>query len=256
MDRKLVTILPGETVRVEAVVRDGTLIDLKAVDTVADPGRTITLHLEQRTAPADPASEDDHEKTVLAIERANPGVLQTSGRYVGMVLTIDNPFPQELKFRLGMVKTGEDRLVATSVYPVKSQSKSLELWPHPFTRLAAVDFRLVDAETAQAEAGDAKPVQGSAPRSKPGRVAVIFGFTVNDRKELVECHVLRVIDPATQSMDAIPYEVSAAYRDEACTIIRGKGFEPSYKDGKLVEAYTHFALDLAAPDRVVTQVRR
>ncbi len=70
------TILAGETVMVEGVIRDNALVDLVAVPEVTHPERTIVFELSQESS---------------------------IGDGTGMVLKARSPFPGTLKYRLGMM---------------------------------------------------------------------------------------------------------------------------------------------------------
>lgn len=98
-------VVAGQTVHVEADIVDGKLANLVAVDTVANPGKTITAKLEQ----------------------VDGG---------GMMLTVSNPFREILKFNMGIVPLEQDDLYKTSSCPVIAGGQSMELWPDPLFQVA------------------------------------------------------------------------------------------------------------------------
>jgi hypothetical protein len=119
----LVTVYPGETVRIEAKVEADRLVGLTAVREVAHPERTLVFHLKQEP---------------------------TIGDGTGMFLKVESPFAGVLKYRLGMMlPTGED-LLKTSACPLHGGKPVFEHWPHPIFQLVATDFRLVDPESKAA----------------------------------------------------------------------------------------------------------
>lgn len=118
----LVTVMSGETVMVEASLKDGRLVDLTAVATVARPDRTLVFTLTQESSIGDGTD---------------------------MVLKVESPFPVVLKYRLGMMRPSSGRLVKTSSCPVGSGTPVFEHWPHPIFQVVATDFKIVESEAAK-----------------------------------------------------------------------------------------------------------
>jgi hypothetical protein len=119
----LVTVYPGETIRIEAKVEANRLVGLTAVPEVTHPERTLVFHLKQE-----------------------PKI----GDGIGMLLKVESPFAGVLKYRLGMMlPTGED-LLKTSACPLHAVKAVFEHWPHPVFQIVATDFRLVDPESKAA----------------------------------------------------------------------------------------------------------
>jgi len=119
----LVTVQAGETVRVEARLEGGRLVDLRAVEQVAHPERTLTFQLHQEPSLGDGA---------------------------GMILKVESPFPGVLKYRLGIMPLDAEQLFKTSTCPVKQGSASFEHWPYPLFQAAAADFRFVEPSSEAA----------------------------------------------------------------------------------------------------------
>ncbi|RYG35993.1 MAG: hypothetical protein EON93_05745 [Burkholderiales bacterium] len=93
-------VVAGQTVHVEAEVVGDKLANYKAVTAVVHPERTITAEFKQ----------------------------QADG---GMLLTVDNPFPKALKFRMGIMPLDKESLYATSSCPIEAGLKNFESWPYP-----------------------------------------------------------------------------------------------------------------------------
>ena len=93
-----ITLMPGQSVNVEARISGEQIELLRAVDVVTDPSKTITAKFEQ----------------------AADG---------GMVLTTTSPFPQPIKFDMGIMSLDSDDLVKTSSCPIVKGS--YEMWPYP-----------------------------------------------------------------------------------------------------------------------------
>jgi hypothetical protein len=100
-----ITVLPGETLFIEAEERAGRLEKLKAVFSVRDPARTLIIKFKQ----------------------------EKSG--VNMVLRVVNPFSRPLKYSLGMIIPGQEGAVQTSSCPAMPNRPAVEQWPHPIFQL-------------------------------------------------------------------------------------------------------------------------
>lgn len=109
-----VIVMAGQTVYVEAEVAGDRLVNLVAVNTVTRPERTITAKFEQNAKG-------------------------------GMLLTLHNPFPKELKFNMGMMPLKSERLVKTSSCPVGAGIHLLEHWPFPIFQVVLGNPRLLNA---------------------------------------------------------------------------------------------------------------
>jgi hypothetical protein len=118
----MVTILPGETVMVEAKLVNGSLVELTAVSKILHPERTLTFQLKQEPKLADG---------------------------LGMVLTVRSPFPGATKYRLGMMLPSGDRILKTSSCPIDAGKPVFESWPHPIFQLVATGFRVVKADSEE-----------------------------------------------------------------------------------------------------------
>ena len=120
---EIVTMYPGETLFIEATPESGQLTNLTAVRAPIHPERTITFRFSQ-----DPEMADGTH----------------------MLLKVESPFHQALKYRLGMMYPTSDDLFNTSSCPVHAGRPVFEHWPHPIFQLVAIDFRLIPEGTREA----------------------------------------------------------------------------------------------------------
>ena len=97
-----ILVVAGQTVYVEAELSNGKLINLRAVDSITHPDKTLTVKLEQ----------------------------MPDG---GMMLSTSNPFDALLKFDMGMMPLDSDDLLKTSSCPVLKGS--FEMWPYPILQV-------------------------------------------------------------------------------------------------------------------------
>lgn len=116
----VLSLLPGETVQVEAERQGESLVLSKVVASPEHPERTLTFRFAQLP------------------------------RKTGMILIVESPFDEPLKFDLGMMPLDGDPagIVKTSSCPVVPRIQSLESWPHPIFQLFAARFRFVASGTA------------------------------------------------------------------------------------------------------------
>jgi hypothetical protein len=119
----LVTVYPGETIRIEAKVEADRLVGLTAVPEINHPERTLVFRLKQE-----------------------PKI----GDGTGMLLEVESPFAGVLKYRLGMMLPTGENLLKTSACPLHAGKTVVEHWPHPIFQIVATDFRLVDPESTAA----------------------------------------------------------------------------------------------------------
>lgn len=112
-------VAAGQTVHVEADIVGGKLANLVAVDTVANPGKTITATLEQ----------------------VDGG---------GMMLTVSNPFQETLKFNMGIMPLDENDLYKTSSCPVIPGGQAFEMWPDPIFQVALANGHVLAPDSSTA----------------------------------------------------------------------------------------------------------
>ncbi len=106
-----ITVYAGQTVFIEAEVKDGKLVDLKAVDSIVKTENTITIKFEQ-------------------IEKG------------GMMLSIQSPFKETIKFNMGIMPMDTDRLLKTSSCPV--MRGSYEMWQEPIFQIVLANPRILE----------------------------------------------------------------------------------------------------------------
>ncbi|TNJ34287.1 hypothetical protein [Arenimonas terrae] len=110
-----VSVYAGHEVLIEAEVENGRLVNLRRVEEVSDPSRTLHSRLEQ-----------DEDGSMMLITR--------------------NPFDKALRIRMGMMPMGHDGLVRTSSCPVRPGSSTYEMWPMPIFQIYLADMRLIEED--------------------------------------------------------------------------------------------------------------
>jgi hypothetical protein len=111
-----VIVVAGQTVFVEADVVDGKLVNLVSVGKVSNPSKTITATFEQ-----------------------------VDGK--GMMLTVSNPFPDMLKFRMAIMPLDQQGLLKTSSCPVGARIRSVEMWPDPIFQVVLTGGHTLPKDT-------------------------------------------------------------------------------------------------------------
>jgi hypothetical protein len=112
----VISIVPGETVRIEATRQQEGLTRLRAVASVVHPERTLVFSFRQE-----------------------PSI----GDGTGMVLTANSPFAGVLKYDLGMTPPDGGDVVGTSSCPVRRGVPVFEHWPHPVLQLLVANLRFL-----------------------------------------------------------------------------------------------------------------
>ena len=113
-------VLPGQTVNIEADIVDGKVTNLRAVPVVVSSGKTF----------------------VAKFETMEGG---------GVMLTVESPFDQTLKFDLGMLVPQRDRMLKTSSCPIVPNGSIFEHWPHPILKIAVGRGRVIDKDAMTCE---------------------------------------------------------------------------------------------------------
>ena len=107
-----VAVVAGQTVAFEADVHSGQLTNLKLVESISQPDKTITAKFEQ--------SDDG-----------------------SMMLALKNPFDKPIRIRMGIMPLGKNDLYRTSSCPVIAKGGSYEMWPYPIFQVWLGDMRLM-----------------------------------------------------------------------------------------------------------------
>lgn len=121
----LVSIFPGEVIYLEAEEWDTGLKNIRVVEKIADPKRTMTLKFEQ-TGP------------------------DRSGKYL-MLLKINNPFSKSIKYHAGLMHIDNDNIFKTSSCPIMPGQTSYESWPYPVFQLVLNDFKWTEEKNNRCE---------------------------------------------------------------------------------------------------------
>ena len=116
----VINVLAGESLKVETADTGGRFLTLRYAESDGDPGRTLTVSLEQLISEA--GSE--------------------------MIFSIENPLPQAVKFRLAANPPGSPELIYTRTCPVAPGDWSFEKWPGPIAQLVVFDVQVLDADSS------------------------------------------------------------------------------------------------------------
>jgi hypothetical protein len=111
-----VTVVPGDVIHIVGEVLDDKLVNLKAVAEPKEGESTITIKLSQHL---------DGENRM-------------------MILMIQNPFDQPLKYHAGMQVLDKDDLLKTTTCAVMPGLTTAESWPHPIIEMQLFEFRLLE----------------------------------------------------------------------------------------------------------------
>lgn len=118
-DDVVISILPGESLYVEADLTEQGLKNLKHVSTNRNSNKTIELSFRQ---------------------------IKDSK---GMILQMNNPFDKALKFDMYMLALNDVEPHYTSSCPVLPGKSILEMWPHPIPELHIILREIYDQEKPQ-----------------------------------------------------------------------------------------------------------
>jgi hypothetical protein len=104
-----VQMYPSETVFIEVEQTNGVIKSIKAVKSIKDSTKTISLNFKQTTK----------------------GKIHDS-----MMLTVHNPFPYELEYQAGIFLMKQKKWVKTSILPIGAGLTNYETWPDVITSIA------------------------------------------------------------------------------------------------------------------------
>ncbi|MFZ6875040.1 hypothetical protein ACO0LF_23500 [Undibacterium sp. Di27W] len=113
MNNSLISVFPGETVFIEASIIDGAIKLEQAVSTNEHPERTLVFTFTQMEKQKD------------------------------MLLEVSNPFPEDIKFKMGYMQTDSNKIFATSSCPVRGKLKIFEHWPYPIYQLLITQAKVL-----------------------------------------------------------------------------------------------------------------
>jgi hypothetical protein len=117
----LVAIYPGTTLYIAGEIERGKLVSMRAIDEPKEPSRVLKLRMWQDAGKAD------------------------------TFLQVTNYFPEDIKFRAGMMLPSGDDVHATSSCPVLSKGRFVfEHWPHAIFQLLLDEFHVVDTSSGEA----------------------------------------------------------------------------------------------------------
>ncbi len=108
-----ITVVAGQTVYVEADIEKHRLVNLKAVDKIVAPEKTLTARFQQ----------------------SDGG---------GMMLRVASPFDETIKFDMGIMPLDKDDLYKTSSCPINQGI--YEMWPEPVFLVVLGNGRVIDSK--------------------------------------------------------------------------------------------------------------
>ena len=114
---KIIQIFPGEKVYIEADVLNYNLINLKKVDSVTNPEKTMIIEFKQVC----------EEKT-----------------HKYMMLYIENPYTKKLHYSVNICLLKYDKWISTDVYDVEAGKSNYEMWPDLISSILLDSFSLID----------------------------------------------------------------------------------------------------------------
>ncbi|MBX2905692.1 MAG: hypothetical protein KF744_06620 [Taibaiella sp.] len=112
-----VQVYPGESILLEADLKDGKIGTLSCVKENLHPERTITVSFMQHT---------------------------TGKKHELMMLEVTNPFSERLSYQAGIYLMKSEKWVKTSVLPILPKLKVYETWPDMIVSIALTDWALGD----------------------------------------------------------------------------------------------------------------
>jgi hypothetical protein len=117
---KYIHIYAGQTLYVEANVSGNKLTNLRLVQTIIHPDKTIIMRLTQQTHVPPPNNK-------------------------GMMFVVHNPFDKSLKYHAVIAALAEpsDSGTKTNTCPVKAKKTAAEVWQYPFVQLVLQGFKLI-----------------------------------------------------------------------------------------------------------------
>ena len=114
---KIIQIFPGEKVYIEADVLNNNLINLKKVDSVTNPEKTMIIEFKQVC----------EEKT-----------------HKYMMLYIENPYTKKLHYSANICLLKYGKWISTDVYDVEAGKSNYEMWPDLISSISLDSFSLID----------------------------------------------------------------------------------------------------------------
>lgn len=109
LPNKIIQLYPGETIFVEIEQQNGVIKSVTAVEKNVHPDKTLTISFTQNV------KKKVHEMIMLSIE---------------------NPFSQDLIYKSKIFLLKQNRWVETDVFPVQAKLSAFETWPDLITSIA------------------------------------------------------------------------------------------------------------------------
>lgn len=115
LENEFVTVYPGETIFIEASIVNGSVKLEQAVSSNKHPERTLVFKFAQMKKQKD------------------------------MMLEVENPFTDDIKFKMEFMRIDSGKLFATSSCPVRGKLKLFEHWPYPIYQLLISQAKVLTA---------------------------------------------------------------------------------------------------------------
>ncbi len=111
----IIQIYSGEKYFIEADLKEGQLKNLKIVNEIINPKKTMEIEFKQ---------------------------ISKNHKHSQMILSITNPFNKDLYYHSSIYLTKHSKWINTDVLPVKSGLKSFETWPDIISSITISNFIL------------------------------------------------------------------------------------------------------------------
>jgi hypothetical protein len=117
-------IYAGQTIYVEGDLSDDKLTNLRLVQIIKHPEKTIMMRLIQQTTAPAPANK-------------------------GMIFSIHNPFDKNLKYHAVLMPLAEPGGAGTktTTCPVKAKKTAAEVWQYPIVQLVLNGLKFINTDT-------------------------------------------------------------------------------------------------------------
>lgn len=164
---------------------------------------------------------------------------------VNSFLTGKNQTSKKITYDAVMVVHDSKKPLKTSIIPTGAGMTNFEHWPHPIMQLMLHNFRVVDDADA--------PLKKSYPQKV---YVAIFRIKVDQKGELLDFGLSKVIDPQSGSTNAVDVVLPKEYIESAKSHVIARGYDPYIVDGKPIEFYDNFFYDPEYPDEVISEIKK
>ncbi len=110
----ILQIYPSEKINIEVEIENDSILSMKTVDKIEHPEKTVTIEFEQK------------------VQGRNSEM---------MLLTVKNPFDKIMTYDAYMFVVGQDKLLKTSILPIKPKLTNFEMWNDVIITLALDNWK-------------------------------------------------------------------------------------------------------------------